>query len=162
MFDKNTPEKTFNDRIVITDLALSKLDSIRKWAMFFAVLGFIGVGLMLIMGVGIALIPTQLLAQFQPNAQYQQMPHTALQGIKLSQMTVLILFSLLYFFPVLYMYRFAVRTKKAILSNSDRIFEEALKALNTHFQIIGIITIIMLSLYFIIFVFAFLFGSMLA
>lgn len=160
MYEKNTPEKSFNDRIVITELALTKLDSIRKWAMFFAVLGFISVGLMLIIGIGIAIIPTHLFAQFQPNSPYQQMSQTALQGIKLSQMAFLTFFSLLYFFPILYMYRFAIRTKRAILSNSDCIFEEALKALNTHFQIIGIITIVILSLYFIIFVFAFLFGSL--
>lgn len=153
--DLNFPQNE-EERITLTDLAISKLDSLRKWAMFFAVLGFIFIGLGIISMISFAFFGlSETLAPMQMNS---GMPMTMLSTMNIVVTAVLIA---IYFFPILYMYRFSVRTKKAIMENSSASFEQAIKALNAHFQFVGVLTIILLSLYIFIIAIAIIFGTML-
>ena len=153
--DLNFPQNE-EERITLTDLAISKLDSLRKWAMFFAVLGFIFIGLAIISMIGFAFFG--LSETLTPTQMSGGMPVTMLSTMNI---VITAIFIVIYFFPILYMYRFSVRTKKAIIENSSESFELAIKALNAHFQFVGILTIIFLSLYIIIIAIAIIFGTML-
>lgn len=144
-----------DEKITLTGFAIKKLDSLRKWAMFFAVLGFIFIGLGIISMIGFSFFGFSEVLQTQqmPN----QMPLTALKSMNI---IVTLVFIAIYFFPVLYMYRFSVRTKKAIMEKSSDSFELAVQALNSHFQFVGILAIIFLVIYvFLIGIFV-IFGNM--
>lgn len=150
----NSPQNQ-EERIVLTRLAIQKLDSLRKWAMFFAILGFIFIGLTIISMITFSV--TGITAASMSKQIMGEVPFTLFSTIYLIFMAIAVV---IYFFPVLYMYRFAVRTKRAILENSSESFELAIKALNAHFQFVGILTIIFLSLYLLVMAIAFIFGSM--
>ncbi len=133
------------EKIFLTSYAIRKLDSLRKWAMFFAVLGFIFIGMGILSMIGFAFfgLSEAFMPQHMPNQMPAQMP-TALNTINI---IITLIAVVIYFIPVLYMYRFSVRTKKAILKNSSESFELAIQALNYHFQFVGILTIIFLVFY---------------
>ncbi|HKK10471.1 MAG TPA: hypothetical protein VJ939_06510 [Bacteroidales bacterium] len=131
-----------DEKITLTGFAIKKLDSLRKWAMFFAVLGFIFIGLGILSMIGFTFFGFS--EALQPQQMPNQMPITALKSMNIIGTLIIIA---IYFFPVLYMYRFSVRTKKAIMENSSDSFELAIQALNSHFQFMGILTIIFLVIY---------------
>jgi len=49
-----------HEKMVLTDEASGYLDEIRKWTTFFSILGFIGIGLMIIFGIFAGLIFSKL------------------------------------------------------------------------------------------------------
>ncbi len=65
-------------------------------------------------------------------------------------MIIYIILGVVYFYPILLLFRFSRWTKKAIQINSSLDFSLALKNLKGHFQYVGIMTIVVFALYFII------------
>ncbi len=147
------------EKIFLTNYAIRKLDSLRKWAMFFAVLGFvfIGMGILSIIGFAFFDLAEAFMPEQMPNQMQTQMPTKIYSTMNI---IVSLIFIAVYFFPVLYMYRFSVRTKKAILENSPDSFELAIQALNSHFQFVGVLTIIFLTIYIFFIGIAVIFGTM--
>jgi hypothetical protein len=133
-----------NNRIEIGQEGIGYLNITRKWTMFLAILGFIGLALMLIGVVAIgALLPLLGLGD------------ASLGSLEITLMVVvLLLISALYFFPVLYLFRFSVHTKNAVETLSPEKLSQALKNLKSCFRFIGIFTIIIICLYILIFIFA--------
>jgi hypothetical protein len=133
-----------NNRIEIGQEGIGYLNITRKWTMFLAILGFIGLALMLIGVVAIgALLPLLGLGD------------ASLGSLEITLMVVvLLLISALYFFPVLYLFRFSVHTKNAVETLSPEKLSQALKNLKSCFRFIGIFTIVIICLYILIFIFA--------
>jgi hypothetical protein len=65
-----------------------------------------------------------------------------------------LLFSLLYFFPCLYLFRFASKTRAAVLSSDAALLEAGLKNLKAFFRYMGILLIVVLAFYALAFVVA--------
>ena len=65
-----------------------------------------------------------------------------------------VLMALLYFFPTYYLFQFANKTKKGISNNSNESVEEGLVNLKSMFKFIGIFTVVILSIYALIFLVA--------
>lgn len=130
-------------KLVLSKEALSNLFELRKWTKFLAIMGFIFIGFMILLGFAINSILTSI------GAVTEEMPYSP---------TVIgflyLMIGLLYFFPILYLYKFSSWTKSALTDNNSSDLTEAFKNLKAHFRYIGILTIVMLSLYGIIFIVA--------
>lgn len=134
---------TENKKIEIEQSTLKQLNTTRKWAMFLAIIGFIFLGIMIVVG----LIAGTFLKAFGSGDNSF--------GISDSLMFIpVILLGLIYFFPVLFLFRFSKYISRAI-QNLDKLqFHKAIKNLKFYFAYIGILIIIVLSIYIVILIVA--------
>ena len=142
----STPGET---GLSITSVAASYLQETGKWATFLSIIGFILCGLIVIIG----LFAGTIFSQFGP---YQDMPSRF--GVMMTVMYVAL--GLIYFIPTLYLYRFAQKLKSAISFKDRQELVLAFENQKSLFKFWGIFTIIILGLYALIFVFAFIAGSL--
>lgn len=125
-------------------LSAPVLQSLREaagWARFLAILGFIGMGMMVLVGVisGIAF----LFAGTEGALADEMMPFNP------------ILFSLLYlvigaiyYLPIKYLYNFSARAREISATQSQEVLlRGAMDALRSHYKFIGIYTIAVFGLY---------------
>ena len=123
--------------MILTETSIFYLGIIRKWAKFIAVVMFIMVGMMVLAGIfmGFAMNLVSSMTTQSP------MPFP---GIFFS--VFYILMALVYFFPVLYLYRFAQYLGNALSMQSTDELTTALMFLKKHYHFIGVLTIIMIIL----------------
>lgn len=130
-------------KIEIDQDTLKHMNTARKWAMFLAIIGFIFLGLMIVIG----LMTGTFLSAFSAGDK-------AL-GIPGSLMFIPVLFfGLVYFFPVLFLFRFSKHTSNAIQNFDKLSFHKAMKNLKAYFAYVGILLIIILSLYILVLIVA--------
>lgn len=129
--------------IRLNNEAKAVLKEASKWASFLAVLGFIGIGFIVLMALFAGTIFSAL-----PSSGYG----SVLGGIGFTIAYLLV--ALLYFFPVMYLYKFAKNTKIGLLRDDEKVLTEAFTNLKSHYKFIGVLTIVMLSFYAIIFLIA--------
>jgi tetrahydromethanopterin S-methyltransferase subunit F len=136
------PEIQVNDVHVlnINSLAYSSLAETRKWTLFFAILGIIGIALLLIMAVVMMIVLPAI------NAGMHTPVPLGMIGV------VYLIFSAIYIMPVIYLLQFSSRIKSALVTRNSETLGLALKSLMLHFRTIGIITIVIISLYLIVLV----------
>jgi uncharacterized oligopeptide transporter (OPT) family protein len=60
---------------------------------------------------------------------------------------VYLILAALYFFPVYYLYQFSTRMKTALSTKKDDTLADAFEVLKSHYKFIGVLTVIVLSLY---------------
>mgnify|MGYP005990204839 CR=1 FL=1 len=135
MEDSLTQSTTQTD-LTINNQSISFLKETAKWTNFLAIMGFIGIGLIVILAFFMGAVFSSL-----PNA--DAMPFDAGPVMTITYL----LMGALYFFPVLYLYRFADNMKKALANKDENILTEAFKNLKSHYKFVGILTIIMLAFY---------------
>ena len=123
----------------ISQASKSYLKELSGWAMFLSVMGFITVGFLALAGIILPFIFSAIPEIAEIN------PMFALGSIFLS--IVYFLLALIYFFPVLYLFKFASKTKKALFQNSSEVIEDAFKNLKSSFKFVGIMTIVIISFY---------------
>lgn len=130
--------ENFNDprKIEIEQDTLKHLNIIRKWAMFFAILGFIFVGLIIIAG----LTAGTFLSLFNSGQMSTGFPEWIV-------IAILIFVALIYFFPVLFLFRFSKHTANAIQTLSKEELRKAIRYLRACFVYMGVMTIVVLSIY---------------
>jgi hypothetical protein len=148
IFDENTAQKSnFFGGLGVTEAMKRNWMSISKWALFFSILGFIYVGLSVLMLGSIGTIfqivtamgdENQIFAIIAPYLTYI----TALSGGVLVG----------WFFINLYHLNFANQIQRAVKNTDQRAFESAWKSLRNHFRVYGILTCILILLYLIVFV----------
>lgn len=132
-----------NKKIEIEQQTLDQLNTARKWAMFLSIVGFIFLGLLLIMG----LIAGTFLKIFNSGG----------QGVGIPEVFVFIfmlLLAIIYFFPVLFLFRFSKLTSLAIQSLDKQVLHKAFTNLKYYFVYIGVLIILVLAFYFIVLVVA--------
>jgi hypothetical protein len=120
----------------LNNQAIDFLKETAKWANFLAIMGFIGIGLLVI----IALFAGTLFGSLPESNAYAEVGSGLI-------MLVYLLMAVLYIFPVLYLYRFADKMKTALARNDEDILSDALMNLKSHYKFIGILTIVMLAFY---------------
>ena len=124
----------------LTDQAKGFLREAGKWAMFLSILGFIGLGFMLLGGLGI----------FAASSTLDSMPSNGMNGMPFSMSIIGVLYivmAVLYFFPRMYLYKFASKIKQAIIGNNTMHLTESFKNLRSHYKFIGILTIVIIASY---------------
>jgi len=142
-----TLDDQLSDGGTLTAIAKQALLVASKWAKFLSIIGFIGVGIMVILGIFIMFQLSNLPINFQNNFPF------AWFGI------FYVLMALLYFFPTYYLFQFANKTKKGISNNSNESVEEGLVNIKSMFKFIGIFTVVILSIYALIFLVAVIAGA---
>ncbi|MGN6647379.1 MAG: hypothetical protein ACTHJT_12715 [Cytophaga sp.] len=117
-----------------------------KWGKFLSIVGFVGLGLLVILAFSIGLIFEQLgtaavdqFGDFNP-------------GVAVT--IFYLLFALLWFFPVFYMFKFSTGILKTVPAMDITGIENALSNLKSLFKFYGIFTIVILCFYGILFLVA--------
>lgn len=121
----------------------SLLTEIAKWARFLAIVGFIVCGLVVIAGIVMAAAFNSVDNPYDDGSAF--MAPSA--GIGVAAIIMYILVALIYFFPTLYLYRFGVRMRNALASSDQNTFNDSLSNLKASFRFVGILVIIMISLW---------------
>lgn len=137
---QNTPNQVqdLEDQLNISTSLRNSLDTMVYWGKFLAVLGYIFLGLIVI---GFLVMIS--------NSYYRD---SELVGVIVGYIIVIAL----YYLPTSFLYKFSVKTRNALNSDSQEDIEEGLNNLSYLFKFWGICTIVILSIY------AFLFLVMIA
>ena len=136
-----------NNDLQISPSAQSFLSESAKWGKFLSIIGFIFCGFMAV----IAFFIPALIMNFP---QYNTMPAGLSSGMAAGMTIIYLLLALLLFFPCLYLFKFSVKMQASLNTVSQDNFEASLKNLKSMFKFYGIFTIIMLSVYTLVFVIA--------
>ena len=128
------------NRLELNELAINSLQTSAKWSSFLAIIGFIGLGFMLLAALLVGSV-------FSAMPQEMGLEANPMGGVLKYLPLFYILIAVIYFFPVYYLYKYASEMNKAInLRNSESV-AEALSYLKSHHKFLGIMTIVVISLY---------------
>jgi hypothetical protein len=118
-----------------------------RWGKFLSIMGFIMIGLCTV-GFAIALVTgvTRSSAAFAGTGYEMNTFQNTILPI------VMIVLFLIYFFPTLYLYRFSTLMQKALLDNDQETMNNSFGNLKSAFKFVGLLTIIMLCLYGLLFI----------
>jgi MFS family permease len=128
-------------KIEIDQDSLKDLDTTRKWSMFMAILGFIGIGILFIGG----LIAGLFLSVFNTNS-----PIPGFGGPLV--FIIILIFTVIYFFPVLYLFRFSKHTSNAVKTLDKIELQKAIRYLKLYYVYIGILLVVFISMYLVAFI----------
>lgn len=124
------------NQLQITEEGTKSFKSISKWATFLSILGFVYTGFIGLMGL-VFLIVFPLIGDDLGTPIPAPMNYFGI---------FYIIIAVIYFFPVLYLFRFSDKTKSAFLHGDQEIFDGAIDNLKKMFKFMGIVTIVMLSI----------------
>jgi hypothetical protein len=138
-----TKESTF----FITTEIRSYLLEASRWGKFLAIMGYIGIGLILMIAIGIMAIGSD--SQLIPGV-----------GVGMGAFGMIyIILAVLYFFPVYYLHQFSAKTKEGINSQDTQTMATGFQNLKSLFKFMGIVTIVILSIYALVFFIAIAVGT---
>src|SRR5262249_19193552 len=115
------------------------LSETAKWAKFLSVLGFIFCGLIVL----VALFAGSFIASSFNRFGTEGL--TFFSGAVVSFFYVLI--AVLYFFPCLFLFRFATKMQVALRNNDQELLNTSFRNLRGFYRFVGILTIVLLSFY---------------
>jgi len=142
--DFNHPESY--TPIKLNEEAIRSLTETRKWTTFFGVLGIIAISFMMLS----AAIMTFVLPMMNEGNDLGFPPvFIGLLYLILGGLLVL---------PVLYLMRFGAMTRKALLMSDEQLMGNALRNLSLYFRVVGIFSIVMISLYILMIIAMLVFG----
>ena len=124
------------------------LQNTAKWSGFLAILGFIGIGFLVLL----ALFIGTFMSSMGTPAEALPMP-TAVFTV------TYLLVAALYFFPILYLYRFSSQIKQALRNGSQESMTSAFSNLKSHYKFIGVLAAILVGFYAIVFLISLIFGA---
>lgn len=127
--------------LYVDEMAKASLLETVKWSKFIAIVGYVMLGLMVLLGLFMAIAGSALFGDANP---YMDAGGT---GVKAMMAVMYLLIGLLYFFPTYYLFKYSVLTKQAILYNNQSQFNEALNYQRRMFRFIGILMIVTLCCY---------------
>jgi hypothetical protein len=123
-------------KLELTKYDIHNLEGIRKWALFLSIIGFIFLAILILFGFSMGTIMSQLGEE------------EALVGFPSYLFGIIyLIIGLIYFFPILFLYQFAVNARKGIQLTDSGFLSQAFKKLKDHYTYIGILMAIVLSLY---------------
>lgn len=117
------------------------------WTKFLAIAGFVMIGLLILIGIGLA-FSTSAASTIMP------MPNRGLAAW--SSIFIIILYIIigaLYLYPTNQLHQFSKKMKVAIIESNQLLLEEALEHQRKMFKFLGILLIVILCIYALIFLF---------
>jgi hypothetical protein len=115
-----------------------------KWGKFLAIMGYIGIGLVVLLGIGVT---------FMGSFSSELFP--GMGGMNMGAFGLIYLaLGAFYFFPVYYLHQFAVRIKQGLNSQDPQSMTTGFENLKSLFKFMGIFSIVILSIYGLIFLIA--------
>lgn len=113
-----------------------------KWGKFLAIVGYVGMGLMVLIGLFVMI-------GFSAFSQMTDMDFPmGLLGL------IYLVIAVIYYFPVTYLYRFSVQIRQGLSSKEQQPVTTGFENLKSIFKFMGIFTIVILSIYALILVIA--------
>lgn len=125
------------DELRIDSAAKTFLAEASKWTTFLAILGYIGIGFMVLAALFMMTMGASM------SSYNSMMP---LGGGMMFSLIYLVM-AALYFFPINYLYKFASNMKSALRTNNQAELTKAFEYLKSHYKFIGILTIILFAVY---------------
>ena len=131
------------EQLTLNNASRSFLKETAKWTYFLSIVGFVFVGLM-------------VLVSFFAGALFSNLPNSEAMPFNFGPfMTIIYLvMALVYFFPILYLFKFSTKMKIALQSKIDEDLAVALENLKSHYKFVGVFTIIIISIYVLFFLLA--------
>ena len=114
-----------------------------KWGKFLAIMGYIGIGLMLLVAIGV-------MAMGSASELYPGMGGMNMGALGL----IYVVIAAFYFFPVYYLHQFSLKIKQGLNAEDPQSITAGFQNLKSLFKFMGILTIVILSIYALILVFA--------
>lgn len=139
--ETNSPFEQF-DELRIDSASKTFLLEVAKWTTFLAILGYIGIGLMVLAGI-VMLISGASMSSY--NSSMMPMGGGAFFAL------FYLIFAAFYFIPINYLYKFASNMKLAIEAKNQANLTKSFEYLKSHYKFIGILTIVVISIYILIF-----------
>ena len=127
----------------IDQLSRAHLSEAAKWAKFLAIIGFILCGLVLIVGVFAGVFFSSLSNAY--GDEYRSGAYS--KGVVVAMLAFYVGFAILYFFPCLFLLRFANHMRNALNTNDQLTLNSSFQNLKIMFRYVGILTIVVISLY---------------
>jgi len=127
-------------RFSLTDDSVSFLKEGAKWAKFLAIMGFIGVGFMFMGGFYMGFFMSNLSGMYGNTLNYPP-------GFWWIMAFVYWVLAAIYIAPVYYLFQFSDKMISAINSLNNQKLNDSFKYLKSHYKFLGIMTIVILSLY---------------
>ena len=125
-------ENTENN-LVVSQSVREALDKMVYWAKFLAIIGYIGIGLMVFAAIAMIGLEDWETKLFLVSFLY-------------------IGFAALYYFPVHYLYVFSINARRALNSNTQIDLDLGLSNLASNFKFVGVMTLVVLSIYALVFI----------
>ncbi|WP_052752921.1 DUF5362 family protein [Kordia zhangzhouensis] len=114
-----------------------------KWAFVLSIVGFVIVGLFVFMAVFFFVMLVDVRSNLNP---FHELGMPAWYfGL------VYLLIAIIYFFPILYLYKFSRKMKSALIDKSTEDLTAAFSNLRSHYKFIGIIVLIIVGIYILLF-----------
>tara|TARA_R110000868_G_scaffold326125_1_gene587091 strand:+ start:168 stop:632 length:465 start_codon:yes stop_codon:yes gene_type:complete len=141
-----------NERLYLSQEAQGFLKETAKWGYFLSIIGFIGIGFMVVLALFIGTIFSAL------NGLNGNMnPMMGIGTGFISGMYLVI--ALLYFFPVYYLFQFSSKMKMAIRSNNTNLINSSFEFLKSHYKFLGILSLVFVVFYGLVILFSILAGA---
>ncbi|MFZ1749544.1 MAG: DUF5362 family protein [Saprospiraceae bacterium] len=129
--------------LIINQKSKEFLAETAKWAKFLAIMGFISIGIIILIAIFLSFFMDKLIGSS---------PEMAGIGMGFSALLPLIyiVMGAVYLYPILKLYHFAVNTKRALLQNNSDTIQVAFENQKSMFKYMGILMIVILGLYMLI------------
>ena len=135
----------------------SHLGEAARWAKFLAIVGFVVCALVVLAGIFAGSFMSMMGNRY--GGEDFGDANMGLAGLGPLLSVFYIGMALLYFFPCLFLYRFATHMKKALAGGEQEILNKSFQNLKIMFRFVGILTIIILTIYAIILLMAIIMGA---
>lgn len=129
----------------VDPVSKSHLSDTSKWARFLAITGMISLALLVLAGLYLATQINKTTTDFSGEGFETNTGIAAAMGVGIVVMYVII--AVIWFFPLLFLLRFANQAKTAIDSNNQEQLNSAFQNLKVCFRYVGIVTIIGIGFY---------------
>ena len=150
MEESNNNQEPVSQNLNLDPAGISHLKETRAWTFFLSIAGFVFLGIMLLFGIAGGSAMSRM------NPMGSEMPEFS-SGLLLM---VIIIMILIYFFPIYFLFNFSRYSKVAINNNDPVAFSESMRYLKLHYRYVGIIAIIILSIYILAFIIMLMAGSL--
>ena len=128
------------NKVELNELAIDSLRTSAKWSTFLSIIGFIGLGFMLLAALLVGSV-------FSTMSDNMGMAMNPMAGIMKFMPLFYVFLAVIYFFPVYYLFKYASGMKKALNFRNSEMVTESLSYLKSHHKFLGIMTIVVISLY---------------
>jgi hypothetical protein len=128
-------EQKSDINLELTRASVYNINTIRKWTMFLSVLGFVMIGFVVVFGFSLGFIIEKIGGDTGAPFPY------FIMGF------IYLVIGIIYFFPILYLYRFSTHAKKSIEENDSDALTNAFRFLKDHYVYMGILMALATGLY---------------
>lgn len=130
-------DESSKEGLSLSTQAINDLITTSKWTRFLAVLGFIGLGFMIIGAMAMFALPSPRYGYYGPDPALIAIIYIAMAGI--------------YFFPVYYLLLFSNKMRDAVKMSNNMTLDQAFGYLKSHYKFVGIVAIVIVSIYILLF-----------